>query len=217
MRRLIGLGLVVLVIVVLGVAQLVLPGIATQRLHDQLARSGQVLSVRVRAFPAIKLLWNHADEVDVRMASYRQLRPSRLGTRLAQAGRVGTVNASAQEFTDGRLTLHDASLTKRGDQLTARARVDEADLRAAVPILDSMTPVASSGGQLVLRGTASVFGLTGSVNLTVAARNGRLVVTPDLPLFPTLTLFHQPGIEVTGVSAAPVTGGFVIRGLATVR
>lgn len=217
MRRLIGLGLVVIVVVVLGVGQLVLPGIAAQRVRSQLSAHGRVISVHVRAFPAIKLLWHHADEVDIRMASFRQTRPAGLGTTLAQVGDVGTVRASAQEFVDGRLTLHNAKLAKLGSDLTAQASVEEADLRAAVPILDSVTPVASSGGQLVLRGTASLLGLTGSVELTVRAQDGRLVVTPDLPLFPTLTLFHQPGIHVTGVSATAVTGRFVVRGTATVR
>ena len=47
MRRLGALALAGLVVVLLVVAQLVLPGIAVQRLHDRLARSGRVLEVKV--------------------------------------------------------------------------------------------------------------------------------------------------------------------------
>jgi hypothetical protein len=61
MRRLLGLGVPLLVGLVVIVGQLVLPGIAAQRLRDQLARNGQVLSANVHAFPAIELLWHHAE------------------------------------------------------------------------------------------------------------------------------------------------------------
>ncbi|MBV8217081.1 MAG: hypothetical protein JO325_01345, partial [Solirubrobacterales bacterium] len=71
MRRLIALGLAGVVLVALIAAQLVLPGIAAQRLRDQLSRSGTVLSVSVSALPAIKLLWRHADRVVVRMGRYQ--------------------------------------------------------------------------------------------------------------------------------------------------
>lgn len=62
MRRLAVLGVVALVVavVVLGVAQLVLPGIAAQRIRSQLDRYGHVRSVSVSAFPAIELLWHRA-------------------------------------------------------------------------------------------------------------------------------------------------------------
>lgn len=214
MRRLIALGVVVLVVVVFGVGQLVLPGIAASRLRSRLAQSGQVLSVQVSAFPAIKLLWHHADSVVIRMGRYQPVTPSALGSTLAQAGDVGRLTASAQELVDGLLTLHDATLSKRGDLLAGHATVDESDLRSALPILDSVTPVASSGGQLTLQGTASLFGVTGTIDVTVAARDGDLVAAPDLPLVPTITLFSHPGISVEGISARPVAGGFVVNGTA---
>src|SRR5438270_2097063 len=132
MRRLALLATVVVVLVLLVVAQLVLPGIAAQRLRDRLARSGHVLHVEVHAFPAIELLWHHADRVVIRMAGYRGS-SSELGQSLSQLGDAGTVDASAATVTAGLLTLHDAALTKRGKRLLGTARVSEADLRAAVP------------------------------------------------------------------------------------
>src|SRR5450755_588013 len=89
--------LAAVVVVVLGVAQLVLPGIAAQRLRDQLARSGQVLSVHVSAFPAIELLWHHADSVVVRMGSYSSASATHLGSTLQRSGDVGSLTASARE------------------------------------------------------------------------------------------------------------------------
>ena len=94
MRRLAAIGIVGLVVVLLGVAQLVLPGIAAQGVRDRLSGSGQVLSVSVHAFPAIELLWHHADSIDLRLGRYRAA-PGRLADLLHQASGVGTLNASA--------------------------------------------------------------------------------------------------------------------------
>ena len=95
----------------------------------------------------------------------------------------------------------------------------EADLRGAVPVLNSVTPVASSGGQLTLQGTASLFGITATVDATVRAVNGALVITPDVPLggFATITVFSNPHVDVQSVGASPVAGGFLVHGTATVR
>ena len=218
MRRLGVVGALALVVVLLGVAQLVLPGIAAQRLRDRLSRSGRVLEVQVHAFPAIELLWHRADSVVVRMANYRAA-PSSLPRTLAQAGDVDTLHASAQVFQDGLLTLHDASLVKQGSGLTGSATVTQADLRAALPVLTSVTPVASGDGRLVVRGTATLFGLTATVDATVSATNGKLVVTPDVPFggLATITVFSDSRIRVTGVSATPAPGGFTVRGTAVLR
>ena len=58
-------------VLLVGVAQLVLPGVAEQRLRSSLARYGSVQRVHIESTPAIKLLWHRADRVEVAMASYR--------------------------------------------------------------------------------------------------------------------------------------------------
>jgi hypothetical protein len=218
MRRLGALAVAGLVVAVLVAAQLVLPGVAAHRLRDQLARSGRVLEVHISAFPAIKLLWHHADSVLVRMASYRAS-PAKLPSTLDQAGSVGSLRASAQTFQDGLLTLHDASLVKDGNRLTGAATVNESDLRAAAPFLQSVTPVASSDGRLTLRGTATFLGLSATVDATVSAQDGKLVVAPDVPFggLATITVFSDPRIQVQGVSASPAPGGFMVRGTAVLK
>jgi hypothetical protein len=206
------------VVVLLIVAQLVLPGIAAQRLRDRLSQSGHVLSVQVSAFPAIELLWHQADKVVIRMQQYRS-NPGHLGSLLGEAGNVGSLDASATEFQSGLLTLRDASLRKRGDQLTGTAEVTEADLRSSLPILDSVQPVASGGGQLTLRGTASVLGVTASVDATVRAVNGELVVQPDVPFgsLATLTVFANPHLAVEDLAATPTADGFTVSATGQLR
>ena len=63
--------IVVTIVLALVIAQLVLPGIAARQLRDRLSRSGTVEQVEVDAFPAIELLWGHADSVVVRLGRYR--------------------------------------------------------------------------------------------------------------------------------------------------
>jgi len=217
-RRLIALAVAGVVLLVLIVAQLTLPSIAEQELRDQLSQSGTVLQVKVTAFPAIKLLWHHADSVVVRMGRYGS-GAGALGDRLGQTAGVGKLDASVQEFHSGALTLQEATLRKRGGELTGSATVMNADLRAAVPFLDNVQPIASGGGRLTLRGTASLLGLSASVDATVAAQDGALVVAPNVPFggIATITLFNNPHVRVQSVSALAVPGGFRVSAQAKVH
>jgi len=200
------------------VAQLLLPGIAAQRLRDRLARSGQVLRVDVEAFPAVELLWDQADRVTIRMGDYAPA-PGHFSSLLGELGQVGAVDASASQLHTGPLILRDATLSKRGDAVTGSATVSESNLRAAVPFLQSVVPVASAGGQLILQGTASAFGITATLDATVAAQDGNLVVSPDVPFggLATVTVFSNPALDVQSVSAAPAPGGFVLTANAQLR
>jgi hypothetical protein len=208
----------VVIVALLVIAQLVLPGIAEQQLRDRLSKSGTVESVQISAFPAIKLLWDDADHVAVRMQDYHS-DTAHLGSLLGQAGGVGSVDATVGTLTAGLLTVRDAVLHKRGDQATASAEVTEADLRAALPILQSVVPVASGDGSLTVRGTATVFGVTASVDATARAQDGAIVVAPDLPFggLATITAFSNPAVEVQGVSASPTANGFRASAVGRIR
>jgi hypothetical protein len=209
MRRIIAIATAGVVILVLVVGQLVLPGIAADRLRDRLSKSGNVISIEVHAFPAIELLWHHADRVVVRMGSYRSA-AGPLGSLLSETSDVSSLDASAAEFDSGLLTVRNAALRKRGNQLVGTALVTEADLRRSIPILQSVVPVTSTDGGLALRGTASLFGVTATVDATVSATDGKLVVAPDVPFggFATVTVFSTPHLEVQSVGATPAPGGF---------
>ena len=218
MRRIIAIATAGVVILVLVVAQLVLPGVAADRLRDRLSKSGDVISVEVHAFPAIKLLWNHADRVVVRMGRY-QSAAGTVGDLLSQTSTVGSLDASAQEFSSGLLTVRNAALRKRGNQLVGTALVTEADLRRSIPILQSVVPVQSPNGRLTLRGTASLFGVSATVDATVSASGGNLVVAPDVPFggFATVTVFSNPHVQVQSVDATPAPGGFRVTATGRLR
>jgi hypothetical protein len=219
MRRLIAIAGVAVVLLVLLLAQLLLPGIAANQLRDRLSKNGKVESVSVSAFPAIELLWHDADKVVVRMARYRSS-SGKLSSLLDQAAGVGTLDATATVLTAGLLTVHNATLSKRGNQLTASASIAEADLRGAVPFLQSVTPVASGSGQLTLQGTGSIGGFSGSIDATVEARDGKLVLVPEIPLVGallTFTLFNDPHVSVQSVGATPTATGFDVSARAVLR
>jgi hypothetical protein len=211
MRRLIGIGGASAVLLLFLLTQLFLPGFAADQLRDRLSKNGKVREVSISAFPAIELLWHDADKVIVHMASYRSS-TAKLSTLLDEAAGVGTIHASATVLTAGLLTVHNATLDKRGSELTGAGSVTQSDLRAAIPFLDSVQPIASGNGQLVVRGTATLFGVSAAVDATVAVSNGRLVVAPDVPFggLATITLFSDPHVRIQGVAATPTPGGFTI-------
>lgn len=216
MRRIravaIGIAVVILLLVI---AQIVLPGIAAQNLRDRLAHNGEVLSVSVSAFPAIELLWHQADKVVIRMGRYRSA-PGHLGTLLGEAANTGSLDASATELDTGLITLHDASLHKRGDQLLGSATVTPDDLRSALGgAVQGLEPVASGNGELTFQGT--VLGVT--ADATLRAQDGALVISPDVPLLNllSLTVFRDPHVYVEGVGASDADGGFALEARARLR
>lgn len=219
MRRLAAFGVALVLVLVFGVGQLVLPGIAASTLRDRLSRSGRVLSVQVSAFPAIELLWHDADRVVIRMASYHAS-TGRLSSLLAESSGVGSLRASAQVLTSGLLTLRNAALVKRGDQLYGSAQIEESDLRAAIPFLQSVTYAGSGGGGVTLQGTADVLGARATVPATVKPVNGRLVVVPQLPLLggiASVTVFSNPLVRVESVSGGAVPGGLSVSARARLQ
>jgi hypothetical protein len=214
MRRIAALATAGVVVLVLVIAQLVLPGIAAQQLRDRLSKNGRVLDVQVSAFPALELLWHQADKVVVRMASYHST-TSNLSSLLNQASQVDTLDASAAVLNTGLLTLQNAILHKRGTELTGSATVTEASLRSAIPFLQTAQPVASANGQITLRGTGTVplLGVTASVDATVRPQNGALVFSSFGGLA-TITLFSDPHVGVQSVGASPAPGGFSVSATA---
>jgi hypothetical protein len=206
--RAVAAAVAVAALALLGIAQLVFPSIAEHRLRHRLERSGSVQRVDVHSFPAIKLLWDDADRVEVRMRTARP-GPGRLADLLAQTSDTDRLDADVGRLRVLTLVLSDVRLRKRGHQLTGSATVTPAALQAALPPGFDVRPVAAGGGELVFEGTADLLGQRFSGRAVVAARDGRLLLAPDIPFggLLTLTLFADPRVDVTGVGARPAPGG----------
>jgi hypothetical protein len=189
-------------VVLLGLAQLLLPRIAASTISSRVGRYGKVQSVSVSAWPALKLLWGSADSVRVKVRSIA-LGPAQAAKLLAESHGVARMDVSAEHVTIGPLALTDATLAKRGAQLSAAATVEQAGVRAALPEGFSVRLLRSEGGKVEVQASGGLFAVGGSVDAVALADHGRLVVHPLGFLLEgfQLTLFSDPRIHVEGVGA----------------
>jgi hypothetical protein len=193
---------------VFGVGQLVLPGVAEQRLRTQLARNGSVRRVHIEATPAIELLWHHADSVAVAMGAYRSAGgPSGHGSLadfLSRTRNTGRLDVSVETLRSHLVTLYDVHLRKQGNLLLGEAQLTQANLSAALPSYLNLQPLSASAQGIVLQASATVLGQRLSIHLGVLAKDGRVVVRPEgVPLgsLATITVFSDPRIYVESLGA----------------
>jgi hypothetical protein len=187
---------------VLVLAQLFLPGIAASRISSRVGKYGTVDSVSVSAWPAIKLLWGHADSVTVR-AGRLTIGPKQTAKLLWEARGVASLRLTAPVVQEGRLRLRDVSLRKRGSLMTAEAQMTQADVRAALPSGLSVRLLASGGGSVKVKASGGLFGLSASVDAVAGPSEGKLVARPLGFLLGgvRLMLFADPHVQVEGVGA----------------
>ena len=195
-------------ILVFGVGQLVLPSIAEHIERDRLAKRGTVISLSISAFPAIELLFGHADTVTAHLASLNASQ-SQLATNLSQTSGVSNINVTVDKVTSGPITVNSVTMTKRGKRYRGTGLITESSLRQAVPLLESVTEVASSDGSLTLQGTANVVIGTVTADAKVAAQAGKVVVsgTGLISSFLHLTVWSNPKVYVESVSGKPARQG----------
>jgi hypothetical protein len=196
------------VVVVLGVAQLVLPGVAARRVRSELGRYGSVRAVSVSAFPAIELLWRSADSVDVRAGALR-IGFKQAVDELWSARRFTQIRLDADSLRVGPVALRAARVEKDGAALRVRGAIDAAALRAVLPGGFAVRPEASAGGAVRVRASGSLFGVRTTVHALIAARDGKLVVQPQgLPLasLARITIFSDRRVRVEGVALTPRAG-----------
>lgn len=203
-RRLL-LALAAALALLLVLAQLLLPRLAADRISSRVGRYGAVNSVSVSAWPAIELLWGHADSVQVG-AAHLALEPGQAATLLSEASGVARMDLRAQSVAIGKLALTDATLRKRGAQLQASALVTEAAAQAALPAgLEDVRLLRSEQGAVEVQVRGSLFGFGASVDVLAQPREGELIAHP-LGLLAgalTLTVFSSPHVYVEAVAASP--------------
>jgi len=204
-----------IVLAALVVMQLALPALAERRLRSELAKLGQVETVKVRAFPAITLLWRHASSVEIRMRDYTA-GPARLADLLDSTRRAGRFDGSIALLHVGPLVLRDARVRKSGDVVDAQASVTEADLRAALPPGVDVRPVITPAGGLAFVGTFSLLGAGVGGQVDVVVSQGKLLVVPQVPFGEALTFtaFSDPRVLVERVGATQTQAGYTLTGRA---
>lgn len=204
-----GLALLVLVLL-LAIAQLVLPRIAARVLRDKVARYGQVQSASVYALPALQLLWGSADsaKLDARRI---KVSPGQLIALLVESKPLTDLTVRAHEvdlvhpgFGAGTVSLSDVTLHKRGQSLYASALLSNEALRQALPLGMRIHMSTAEGDGVQVRASGQLFGFTAAISARVHAAEGKLVLSPTQPALAGLakiTLFSDPRIEVESVTA----------------
>ncbi len=193
-------------LLLLGLAQVVLPRIAASRISSRVGRYGSVESVSVKAWPAVKLLWGNADSVRVRARSLK-LSPAQTAKLLWEARGFNHIAMTAATVQEGPLRLSDASLQKQGQALAAQAHISGADAAAALPPGVSAQLLSSEAGEVKVKAQGGLFGVRASVDALAAPSDGKLVVRPLGVLLSglQLTLFSDPHVYVQGVGASVVS------------
>ena len=209
-------------VLALGVAQAFLPGIAERRVAAQLGASGEVASVRISAFPAVKLLWGSADDVSVRMTRYAPSLHSDGGagesSGLGGMPRIGRLDVAIDVLDVGPVALRDVRLTKDGAAVRAGGTISKESVRAALPDGLSLEPSAGPGGRLVLNGAAGMLGFDVDASAAVVADDGRIVIRPEstfLADVAAVTVFEDPAIAVTDVRAHDEAGALAVEARAS--
>jgi hypothetical protein len=207
--RRIAVGVAVVAVALVGLAQLLGPAIAAKVVRGKVARYGEVRSVTVTAWPAVKLLWREADEVRVSAGALR-MSPAQTVAMLREAKGTDRVRARAESVEEGSLRVTDGRLQKAGRRLWAEGVVSEADVKRALPAGVSARLLRSEGGMAEVQVSGSLFGISAGLDAIAKAEEGKLVVRP-LGLFSSLkvTVFADPSIYVEGVhvSALPSEAG----------
>jgi hypothetical protein len=193
------------VVVVLGLAQLLLPGLAAQRVRDELSRYGTVRSATINAFPAVELLWGHAQSATVTVGQL-DMGLSQASELLSKATGVGRIDMTAESMRLGSLTMSHAVMEKRGEELYIRGAVGQADLLAGVPGAMAMQLIGRVPGGVEVRVTGSLFGVASTVDALLSIQEGKLVAQPQgIPFagFIKLTLLSDPRIDLQAFDLSP--------------
>jgi hypothetical protein len=190
-------------IVLLALAQVLLPRLAVSRIESRVGRYGKVQSVSVSAWPAVELLWGDVGSVHVRAKSL-SLSPAQAASLLGETKGTANMDLSAESVQVSSLRLTDASVRKHGSALTAEAVISEADVKAALPEGFSVRLLRSEGGEVEVQATGGLFGVGATVNAVAGASNGELVAHPVGFLIEglQLKLFSDPHVYVEGVGAS---------------
>jgi hypothetical protein len=206
------LAFLALVVAVLVGGQIVLPRMAERRITRDLAATGKVRHVSVEAHPALKLLFERADRVEVDMAEARA-GTGKLASLLRRTSGARRLDARVDVVRVGPLQLRGVALHKDHDELSGEASVTNGDLAAALPRQLAVRPVEDPSGELVLEG--SVGPITARARLT--ARDGALIVAPEglLGGLGSLTVFKDSRVKVTDVGATPCPKGITITASGT--
>lgn len=204
----VAIGAVAAVVAVLVLAQLFGPAIAARVVKGKVGRYGTVRSVSVKAWPAIELLWRHAEEVRVQAGALRLSSGQAVGL-LGEGSTTAKVYAHAEAVEVDGVRLTDTTFVKDGSKLWAQGAMSAADVARALPPGVQVALVSSAEGRVRVRASGGLFGVSASIEAVAYASDGELAASPvAFPLSALkLTLLDNPQVYVEGVHARALSPG----------
>ena len=205
----VALPLLFLLAYVLG--QMLLPGIAADRIRDSLETHATGVRVSVTADPALELLLGHADAATVHID---QLYPGQnhrsVHDLFARIGETTDLDAYVREAFVSGLAIDDIHLTKRGSRLAGSATVTAAALDAALPLHLRVAEANPNASTLLLSARVDIFGHKLGGTASVKVERGQLVIAAANPLLAFLhaTIFDDAHVRVETISAHAFDGGY---------
>jgi hypothetical protein len=124
-------------LVLAGGAQLAVPPVMEGRMRNGLAAMGEVYSVDIGSFPAVKMLWGGVDRAEVHLGeldlSRRREGGGPLGGDvLGQMQGMRSLEVTATGLKAGSISAEDVKVTKEGEQVRGRATVTPSDVTDAL-------------------------------------------------------------------------------------
>lgn len=209
--RRIAIGVVLGVVALLVLAQLFLPSIAAQKVKEKVEKYGVVESASVKAFPAIELLWGHADSATVHIKRIA-VTPTQAVNLLEETKNVAkldmymkslkiNVPASSGGGEAGAISIKAVTVHKNGSSIGAQAMIEASQLSKALPGGFEATPIANKGSkfELALKGG---FLAGGTQDAVVDGHEGKIVVEPSGQPSETLVIFSDKRVSVGAIHAS---------------
>jgi hypothetical protein len=206
-----------LLVVALIAAQLLLPGVAEDNLKSDLEKQGSDVTVSVKAFPAVKLLFGRADDVTIDVAN---LRPDETGDDgdslsdlIAETKKTKQLDVHVKVLEDKLLRMQDVRLKKDGNKLTAVVKLLKSDVDEALPAELRLTDTKVPNG-LAVAGSTDVFGEQIEAEAKIYADDdGSLVLEPSDDLLGDLVsvpIFEDDRVAVDSISAKNSGDGYEV-------
>jgi hypothetical protein len=194
-------------LLLLALTQAILPPLAAHLARERIKKYGDVQSLHISAWPALKLLWGKADSATATAGS--------LNVTAAQTAKLAWESRGVHDLdmTVTRLVvkapgipngvvLRNAVIRKRGPAMSTEATLTQADLTAALPSGFNVQLLASGGGQVEVHASGGLFGLQASISALVKPLDGQLVAQPQgFPLagLATITLFDDQHLKMQSI------------------
>lgn len=195
-----GVAVVGLVVVFLVIMQMALPGIAEDRVRDEIGDDSA--QVTVEASPTLKLLFGDADEITIDTPTVAGSQEAPLGQLLKRAKDVGRTDAKVGQIQVQGLTLRDVRAIVEDGRVQATASLSIRELAGLVPgggSLRALAPGPEGQPRFAVTVEVPLLGPT-TVNGVVAAQEGAVQVAAEgLPIPVAITVFQDPSISVDAV------------------